>query len=402
MSRPALLLERELYRIARADDNASPWGISADVVLNDIFDWQCIVLGPPDTPWEGAILKIKLTFSEDYNEVPPKVVFQTVPFHPNIDMHTGVPCIAFLDDPSAWDPNMSIFGMLLSLQNLLVHPNLENPVNLPAYEIFTQSPRLYEQLCRDCVVASRRIDVGLRPHSSSTSESYIQPNGNSTSDFSHQYQCLANDEEVAVITIPQTPSEVTKAPPKPKVARLSFEEYHAFWKNAATALPPEPTRIDSVKPTLMRLDGVTDNSRMTQTRFRDLVESQRYLWYGRFDKGKHKLEKMREVAARQASIKNAYTAVASVEVPQPGRADETQHATAHALPELPSQSAASQSSVTTATSLYSKGVLDIDKMKMGTSTTSRDGNSHNIKNSDENESDWEREAMELEQWANDL
>ncbi|ORY36291.1 UBC-like protein, partial [Rhizoclosmatium globosum] len=123
-----------------------------------IFDWKCTILGPRDSVWEGGIFKVRMTFSEDYNQVPPKVVFETVPFHPNIDMHTGIPCIDFLDDSSAWKPNLTVYGMLLSLQNLILNPNLENPVNAPAAEIYSQSPRLYEQLCRDCVVASRRIE----------------------------------------------------------------------------------------------------------------------------------------------------------------------------------------------------------------------------------------------------
>ncbi|KAJ3240643.1 hypothetical protein HDU81_003227 [Chytriomyces hyalinus] len=58
MSRTALLLERELHRINRMDEASTPWGLSVEVVLNNIFEWKGTILGAPDTPWEGG-LKVK-------------------------------------------------------------------------------------------------------------------------------------------------------------------------------------------------------------------------------------------------------------------------------------------------------------------------------------------------------
>ncbi len=40
---------------------------------------------------------------------------------------------------------------------MLACPSLTNPINLHAAEMYAHSPRLYEQLVRDSVVASRRI-----------------------------------------------------------------------------------------------------------------------------------------------------------------------------------------------------------------------------------------------------
>ncbi|KAI8822001.1 ubiquitin-conjugating enzyme/RWD-like protein, partial [Fimicolochytrium jonesii] len=133
-------------------------GVQAEPVGNDIFHWQAVLHGVPETPWEGGIFRLELRFDEDYNERPPEVQFLTVPFHPNVDMHTGTPCIPLLQDPMEWDPDMSLCDLLSSLRTLLASPSLSHPANLAAAEIYTASPRLYGQLVRDCVVASRRVD----------------------------------------------------------------------------------------------------------------------------------------------------------------------------------------------------------------------------------------------------
>jgi len=36
-----------------------------------------------------------------------------------VDMTTGKPCVAFLDDPEVWEPGTTITGILQSLQVLL-------------------------------------------------------------------------------------------------------------------------------------------------------------------------------------------------------------------------------------------------------------------------------------------
>ncbi|KAI8854787.1 ubiquitin-conjugating enzyme/RWD-like protein [Chytridium lagenaria] len=92
------------------------------------------------------LFKVDMVFGEDFDEVPPTVHFLTVPFHPNIDMHSGRPCLDILDDPSAWFSGITIVGLMLSLQHLLSHPNLENPVNAPAAEIYFKSRRLSSSL----------------------------------------------------------------------------------------------------------------------------------------------------------------------------------------------------------------------------------------------------------------
>ena len=45
--------------------------------------WAATIFGPADTPWEGGIFSLRMTFCDQYPDKPPKVRFTTKVFHPN-------------------------------------------------------------------------------------------------------------------------------------------------------------------------------------------------------------------------------------------------------------------------------------------------------------------------------
>eukprot|EP00116_Pleurobrachia_bachei_P007754 sb/3468016/ len=128
------------------------------------------MLGPQGTPWEGGIFKLLVRFSPQYNDKPPEINFFTIPFHPNVDMLNGRPCLDFLDDISLWNPEYSMSCVLLTIQDMLAHPSLENAMNLEAANALELTPAMYRQMVYDCVIASKRIAVGLPPHEEDDSE----------------------------------------------------------------------------------------------------------------------------------------------------------------------------------------------------------------------------------------
>ncbi|XP_025892952.1 ubiquitin-conjugating enzyme E2 U-like [Nothoprocta perdicaria] len=73
------LLARE-YREYRA---ARLFGIFTRPLQDSVLEWVAEVQGLKDSLWEGAVLQLTLTYSEKYNDVPPTVRFNTIPFHPN-------------------------------------------------------------------------------------------------------------------------------------------------------------------------------------------------------------------------------------------------------------------------------------------------------------------------------
>lgn len=82
--------------------------------------------GPSETPYEGGIFKTELYLPDDYPMSPPKVVFCTKLYHPNIDM-LGRICLDILKDK--WSPALQIRSVLLAIQALLSSPNPDDPLN---------------------------------------------------------------------------------------------------------------------------------------------------------------------------------------------------------------------------------------------------------------------------------
>ncbi|EDO45069.1 predicted protein, partial [Nematostella vectensis] len=162
---------------------------------DDLFIWEATIKGPKDTLWEGGIFKLYLQFDEGFNDIPPKVYFHTIPFHPNVDPVTGIPCLDFLDDYDQWKEYYSLNYILLSIQMMLSNPVLKDAVNADAAQMYRSSPGAYRQLVLDSVLAS-------------PTRAQKQP---------------------------QSLEEGRKR--SQKVAKVSFEDYFSMWSGMATTKP---------------------------------------------------------------------------------------------------------------------------------------------------------------------
>ncbi|XP_068809534.1 ubiquitin-conjugating enzyme E2 U isoform X3 [Struthio camelus] len=136
------------YREHRA---ARLFGIFARPVSDNFLEWLAEIQGLKDSLWEGAVLQLSLTYSEKYNDVPPTVKFNTIPFHPNVDQYSGRPCIDFLDNPEEWKEKLTISNILLAIQVMLSNPVTENAVNVEAAEMLKNNMPLYRQMVMQCV-----------------------------------------------------------------------------------------------------------------------------------------------------------------------------------------------------------------------------------------------------------
>nr|XP_002122933.1 ubiquitin-conjugating enzyme E2 G2 [Ciona intestinalis] len=124
-----------------------PEGIVAGPINEDnFFEWEALILGPEDTPFEGGVFRTTLNFPTDYPMSPPKMKFTSDMFHPNI-YPDGRVCISILhspgDDPMGyetsaerWSPVQSIEKILLSVMSMLAEPNPESGANVDASKMW--------------------------------------------------------------------------------------------------------------------------------------------------------------------------------------------------------------------------------------------------------------------------
>ncbi|EFJ08360.1 ubiquitin-conjugating enzyme 1, E2-like protein [Selaginella moellendorffii] len=128
--------------------SASPQG------EENLFVWGATVFGPDETPWEGAILPLRLTFGEHYPAKPPRVRFTSEVFHPNV-YSDGALCMDIIQD--AWSPCHNVSTILTSIQSLLTDPNPASPANPEAAHMYQNDLQAYNRRVRQCVRKSLEI-----------------------------------------------------------------------------------------------------------------------------------------------------------------------------------------------------------------------------------------------------
>eukprot|EP01138_Halocafeteria_seosinensis_P009871 gb/GECG01010082.1/.p1 GENE.gb/GECG01010082.1/~~gb/GECG01010082.1/.p1 ORF type:complete len:174 (+),score=34.26 gb/GECG01010082.1/:1-522(+) len=129
-----------------------PTGVNASPVSQDnIMEWQAVIFGPDDTPWEGGTFNLSLSFTDDYPNSPPKVKFETKMFHPNI-YQDGKICLDILQNN--WSPIYDVTALLQSIQSLLSDPNTSSPANPEAAKLFDENRKAYENKVKEIVEQS--------------------------------------------------------------------------------------------------------------------------------------------------------------------------------------------------------------------------------------------------------
>ncbi|TIA70152.1 hypothetical protein E3P89_02550 [Wallemia ichthyophaga] len=78
------------------------------------------------SPYDGGVFFLNITFPTDYPFKPPKVSFQTKIYHPNINSNGSI-CLDILKDQ--WSPALTISKVLLSICSMLTDPNADDPLS---------------------------------------------------------------------------------------------------------------------------------------------------------------------------------------------------------------------------------------------------------------------------------
>ena len=148
------------YRIKKDYDeflkNKPLGGIGGPTNQNNPNEWEVIIPGPLDSPFEGGKFKIKIELPEDYPNSPPKCCFLTKVFHPNISFVSGSICVNFLkkavdnkpDKYKSWTNKKTICDVIVGLYALLKMPNQDSPLNSNAHDLFTRDRSRYDLVAK--------------------------------------------------------------------------------------------------------------------------------------------------------------------------------------------------------------------------------------------------------------
>lgn len=119
-----------------------PAGVSGAPCDNNIMQWNAVIFGPAETPFEDGTFKLTITFTEEYPNKPPSVKFVSKMFHPNVYADGGI-CLDILQN--RWSPTYDVSAILTSIQSLLDEPNPNSPANSVAAQLYQENRREYEK-----------------------------------------------------------------------------------------------------------------------------------------------------------------------------------------------------------------------------------------------------------------
>ena len=106
-----------------------------------------VLEGPPNTIYENGFFQFKINFPMDYIFRPPRFIFQTKIFHPNISTN-GYVSVDILQDQ--WSATICIFSKIIySVQSLLDDPNVEKFVNEEAAKLYKENKEAYKKTVRE-------------------------------------------------------------------------------------------------------------------------------------------------------------------------------------------------------------------------------------------------------------
>ena len=129
-----------LHKESKDIQNDPPHNISAGPKNDNLFEWEAVLIGPEDTPYNGGVFILDIFIPSDYPIKPPNVIFRTRIYHPNINSAGNI-CLDILKN--SWNPSLTISKILLSICSLLNDPNTEDPLVPDIANLYNENKKLY-------------------------------------------------------------------------------------------------------------------------------------------------------------------------------------------------------------------------------------------------------------------
>lgn len=112
---------------------------------DDLRQWDVVFRGPQacGSPYEDGSWIVNITFPIEYPFKPPKVVFSSKIFHPNVT-EKGEICTKTIEDD--WSPRKTLLTAVLPyVESLLSAPDLGNPMNAEAAALMQTDRKAFDK-----------------------------------------------------------------------------------------------------------------------------------------------------------------------------------------------------------------------------------------------------------------
>eukprot|EP00252_Welwitschia_mirabilis_P025560 TRINITY_DN8034_c0_g2_i1.p1 TRINITY_DN8034_c0_g2~~TRINITY_DN8034_c0_g2_i1.p1 ORF type:complete len:184 (-),score=51.35 TRINITY_DN8034_c0_g2_i1:213-764(-) len=163
MSSPSKRREMDVMKLMMRD-------YKVEMINDGMNEFYVELHGPPDSPYEGGVWKVRVELPDAYPFKSPSVGFVNKIFHPNVDEMSGSVCLDVINQ--TWTPMFDLLNVFeVFLPQLLLYPNPTDPLNGEAAALMMRDKIVYEQKVKEyCARYAKPEDIGKQEEEEESSE----------------------------------------------------------------------------------------------------------------------------------------------------------------------------------------------------------------------------------------